>query len=311
MLSSLLKPEYLYQPWRLIKRFISRRIPPHGKPADFVLSCGGLPLHVDSCDSISDAIATFGVYDLAVAEAIVRLTPVGGTAVDIGANVGAMSGAMVYAIAARKNIHGANGNLSGRVISIEPHPEIYANLERNAAVWRTLVNVDIRTLNVAVSDRQCSLELHFPKDRTDNNGMATLEARGNGQSEECVRVNCERLDDILPPGKIDCIKMDVEGHELSVLKGAETLLAERRAPHWIFEEHSMYPSPVSAHFEQRGYRVFYLKKCRSHLKLADPKSARASASEWEAPSFLATLDADRVRQLFGRRGWLALRRHAV
>lgn len=67
-------------------------------------------------------------------------------------------------------------------------------------------------------------------------GTSSLRAReGQKEEYESVRVECARLDDIVPQERrIDLIKIDVEGAELEVLEGATRLLAQSQ-PYLIIE----------------------------------------------------------------------------
>jgi FkbM family methyltransferase len=66
-----------------------------------------------------------------------------------------------------------------------------------------------------------------------------------GQIEE-IKVPCDRLDNLVPPDrKIDLIKIDVEGFELPVIRGAAEVLTRDR-PAIIFES-------INCHFEKLGY----------------------------------------------------------
>jgi FkbM family methyltransferase len=63
---------------------------------------------------------------------------------------------------------------------------------------------------------------------------------------EEIKVPCERLDNLVPEGrKIDFIKIDVEGFELPVIRGAAELFARDR-PLVMFES-------MNFHFEKFGY----------------------------------------------------------
>jgi FkbM family methyltransferase len=134
---------------------------------------------------------------------IARLLPRGGTAVDIGANHGIYSYFLVRQF--------------DRVVAFEPQPACVQTLEGWAGD-----RVEVRT--IALSDHAGGMALSIPV----VHGVAmTGYARlgGDADSDDSVRleVPVERLDD---QGLDDVrfVKIDVEGHELEVLRGGEQLL---------------------------------------------------------------------------------------
>jgi hypothetical protein len=120
-------------------------------------------------------------------------------------------------------------------------------------------------------------------------------------------VPLERLDDRLPDGnRAGLVKIDVEGHELSVLRGARRALAQRRIRDVVFEENETLPTPVTRLLESAGYTIFGLDQRFFGPRLVSPDAPRARPL-WEAPTFLATLDPERAQNRMRRRGWTVLR----
>jgi FkbM family methyltransferase len=138
---------------------------------------------------------------------IARLLPRGGTAVDIGANHGVYSYFLVRHF--------------DRVVAFEPQPACIETLEG----WGR-DRVEIRP--IALSDHAGDSTLSIPVTHgVAMTGYARLGA--DGEPDDCVRLDVpvERLDD---QGLTDVrfIKIDVEGHELEVLRGGERLLRRDR-----------------------------------------------------------------------------------
>lgn len=130
--------------------------------------------------------------------------------VDVGANNGYYS-AMV----------GKMFGDSGRVYAFEPDPNSYSRLLRNVKL-NGLSN--IITFNLALSDVRGLSHLWLsPFDDGQNSFVRTP---GSRLSNSAVRV--ERLDDVLPKMMVDVIKIDVEGFEAEVIKGAEKII--QRSP---------------------------------------------------------------------------------
>jgi FkbM family methyltransferase len=122
--------------------------------------------------------------------------------IDIGANVGSYT---ILACAVR----GARG------ICFVPVPATYQrlldNLRLNDVVDR------VRPLNMGIADRPGSL--HFT---VGHNCMNHVVAEG--ETGEAVRVNVATLDSVLHNERPSLTKIDVEGFETAVIKGAEKLL---------------------------------------------------------------------------------------
>ncbi|HKA85284.1 MAG TPA: FkbM family methyltransferase [Acidimicrobiales bacterium] len=140
------------------------------------------------------------------ARAIATLVPPGGTALDIGANHGVYSYFMVRHF--------------DRVVAFEPQATCVATL-RSWARGR----VDIR--QVALSDHQGGGRLAIPvRSGVPLTGYARLDSAVDGDSSY-LDVPVERLDD-QRLRDVRFVKIDVEGHEMAVLRGGERLLDSDR-----------------------------------------------------------------------------------
>jgi FkbM family methyltransferase len=116
----------------------------------------------------------------------------------------------------------------GRHIAYEPLPELAA------ALGRDFPGVDVR--NAAVSDAAGEQEFTFLVSDPMRSSLVAAGAVAPPTSDiHQLRVRTERLDDALPDGYVPTlIKIDVEGAEAAVFKGAlETL--RRHRPVVIFE----------------------------------------------------------------------------
>lgn len=148
---------------------------------------------------------------------------------------------------------------SGRCIAFEPNPNMAAILRR-----RFPRGVEVR--NVALSDRPGSAVLRIPLlfDRPDP-GRATIEVNNLiGEASglhEAIAVKIVTLDQAVHE-PVGFIKIDVEGHELKILHGAEHILGIYQ-PNIILElEDRHNPGIVSATFAylcERGYGGWFLQ----------------------------------------------------
>lgn len=266
-----LKPEYLYRPEQIALRALRT----FSRSPRTVTLPWGHKLRVDPRDSIGRAILNAGVYDLPVTEALWRLTDPGDTALDVGANIGytasvlSMRGAIVHAF--------------------EPHPQVFSELEANT---RALSGVTAHRL--ALSDKDGESQLLLPEGFEGNYGLARISDEGD------ITVECRRLDS-LGFGRVQVLKLDVEGHELPALCGAGDLSIRDI----VFEDHHEESSPVFELLRSRGYDIFWLASTTFGPVISPDPVPRLP---WEPPNFLATTDATRALYHFKPGGWHCLRR---
>lgn len=143
--------------------------------------------------------------------------------IDVGANIGHYTKRLSELVGA-----------GGRVIAVEPVPETFALLSSNVQHF-TFKNVTL--FNVAVSDKCEVVGMDIPSFETGLRNFygAGVTAVGSGLSD--LRVMTLRLDSLEIPNRIALAKIDVEGHELAVLRGMVELL-RRDHPTLIVETSS-------------------------------------------------------------------------
>jgi FkbM family methyltransferase len=174
----------------------------------------------------------------------------GMTFVDVGANMG------LYTLFAARRV-----GVSGCVLAIEPSSREMETLKGNVEI-NALNNVRVR--QVALSDRASEVELLVA--RAQNSGHNTLGAFGyNTPLDHREKTRTQSLDEIVQEerlSKIDVIKMDIEGAELSALRGAVNTL-RRDHPLLLLEladrllQHQNASSAeVLSLLSQHGYRTF-------------------------------------------------------
>jgi len=170
----------------------------------------------------------------------------GGLVVDVGAN----SGTTVFKFSkdARK------------VFAIEPHPDNYAALVEQVKI-RRLQNVD--THQVALSDKRGTADFH----ERESHGIHSLGKHNKGKIVKTFSVHTTTLDaywleHINEP--VSVLKVDVEGFEYDVFKGAEALLRAGTINAIIFEyspkihvlRNLEIDAPVKL-LREYGYEVFH------------------------------------------------------
>jgi FkbM family methyltransferase len=282
------RPDYVLQPAAVLRRLRTSYTPRGtGRPMQ-VMTAWGLPLEARTDESIGYALITTGVFDLPVTETLLRLAEPGELAIDVGANIGAMSSALAAAVGPE-----------GEVWSFEPNPTVLEVLERSVAAWDRRVVVH----PFALSDADGTSELIVSR-VAGNQGLAHLGGDAL-PTDDVHEITTRRLDDLVGDRSVGVMKVDAEGHESFVLAGAPRLLAEGRVRDLVYEDLGGYPSPVSATLEAAGYRIWALGRTFLRPRLDPP--TRLTAGE-EGQSYLATRDPERAARLLGRRGWRALDR---
>ena len=173
----------------------------------------------------------------------------GAVTVDVGASWGLFS----YHLARR-----VGG--SGSVFSYEPHPLNKAVLEKLA---RARPNVHFRP--VAVSHTAGSADMQVPvfgnRQVTAQSSIAHGFEGQHGVRVEKVTVPTVRLDDEVGDRPLDFIKIDVEGHEVPVLRGASATLREYLPPMLIEIEQRHLDHPIEdvfAEIEDIGYSLYFI-----------------------------------------------------
>lgn len=153
-------------------------------------------------------------------------------------------------------------NSQGVVHAFEPSKDIFDKLkqisELGAFSGKIIVN------NLALSDKEGLLEFHTYSDARLNTLIERDNDHINQLSESVVSIPTTTLDKYCLQNEIyyiDFVKIDVEGAELAVLKGAEQYLKENRIKQGIFEfgntwfEIGINPQEVREYLEQFGYTL--------------------------------------------------------
>lgn len=186
--------------------------------------------------------AIFGVYGVEISDQIRTLSP-GDTFLDIGANTG------IFSLIASAVV------TDGLVFAFEPNPKVYVDLCENIRV-NGASNVISQNLALSDTDGIMSLEIH-----EGHSGTSSIRGDGNGPRVVVVAPANLKALSIAMAGQQAGIKIDVEGHELHVLRGlhAARLLDRSR---WIIveidsdnlEQHGASVAGVYDFLEPLGFR---------------------------------------------------------
>lgn len=279
MLKKFYKPEYFYQPFRLFARIQYFFFPPNFGMQNIRLSWGR-NLTANPAQTIGRSLSTFGLYDLALSEMIYRLVRPGDTVIDVGANIGYTTCLMLDCLQGQ-----------GQILSFEPLPELFSVLKENVGTTGDGV---AELKNVALSDQVGEAVLTLPVDFGNNDGIATLQKTAEGKK---ITVPTSTIDALNISHQVRLMKLDVEGHELSVLKGAEESLKKDLFEYIIFEDLEGYKGKTSKFLEEKGYKIYKLIKGFTGLSLREPEFEHYYS--YEPDNFLATKDlkfCDKINQ---------------
>jgi FkbM family methyltransferase len=204
-----------------------------------------------------------GIYEQQTSEFIAGKMPVNGVFLDLGANIGAIT----------IPIHNKRKDI--KIICVEAAPAVYSyllqNLSRNQADEVYSVN---KALFYTDNER---VGFYSPEGKYGKGSLSPV------FTEKVVYVETIKLDTLLSElgiQKVHIIKIDVEGFEYHVFKGAGSLLSGKDAPDIIFEfvdwaEQSAGGIDIGSAQQlliDKGYRIFYfndvgeMKKVEGILK---------------------------------------------
>ncbi len=166
--------------------------------------------------SVSNLVYFGDRFDVDEMDFMSRYLRPGDRFLDVGANIG------TYSLLAASLI-GAGGSID----AVEAVPELTDGLRRNVALNQ--LDGIMRVHQVAVSDHDG--ELRFRADRDVSSRIANTDDPDNA----VTIVPCSQLDHLIPPGPIALMKIDVEGAEVSALRGFASHLASANPPVMLME----------------------------------------------------------------------------
>jgi FkbM family methyltransferase len=232
----------------------------------------GMTIRVAWTDHVSKRILAAGYYEPETVALFHRFIQPGMVVLDIGAHIGQ------YTLVASRLV-----GQSGGVHSFEPDPDTFAWLRGNCR-RNKLANVTLNRL--ALSDVSEMRTFYFAT--TSDIGSNSL-AEPKNFSGRKSEVPCVRLDDYLQRRgitRVHLVKMDVEGAELGVLRGGESLFSSPDRPILILEFEG--PRQIAfgsscrelgAWLVKRGYELFRIGVTLEPYtpSAADPESVNVLA----------------------------------
>lgn len=176
---------------------------------------GKYRFHVDTSVDLERRLlsGTYEPYSMAMIRRFVRP---GQTAIDIGANVGAIAFALADAVGEKGTVH-----------AFEPGPPFARRFQANLSANPSLAG-RIRLHEVGLSNVPGKLSWQASSVYT---GTASMYSGVHDSNQPTLELPVERLDDYVSKHSIGApqfIKIDVDGLELEILEGARELLERHR-----------------------------------------------------------------------------------
>jgi FkbM family methyltransferase len=213
-------------------------LPPSGTEYELRLPVRG-SVRLQYRETLGLSSLLYGTFEMAELKFVGRYLRSGDAAFDIGANVGMFSVVMGLAT--------ADG---GRVIALEPVPSNVARLKQNLDRNR-LANVDIRAIALGSCDAE--LELHLAEDAA-YHSFGPIEKPF--RSVRSLNVPVRRLDNVwreISAPAVRFVKIDVEGGEEQILKGAKEFLAACRPVVLIEANSAAHLKRLQLQFDALGF----------------------------------------------------------
>ena len=154
------------------------------------------------------------------------------------------------------------------VHAFEPNPILFNDIEKN--LKKIIKN--IKFYNCALSDKKDLVQLKVPIRNNSYNknnyeeyfqmGKASIHNKNEIDEYESFNIKTKQLDSFNFTNKISFIKIDVEGHELEVIKGSEKTIKSNR-PTLLVEIEEQYTlkkiGETLRYINSLGYNSFYFR----------------------------------------------------
>jgi FkbM family methyltransferase len=206
------------------------------------------------------------IYEPYETELISSIIKPGNIVVDIGANIGYHT--LIFA-----KLVGPNG----KVFAFEPEPTNFRLLEKNVSV-NGYSNVTLE--QKGVSNRNEKKKLYLNRWHSGFHTIYKSEQRANLDTVEIETVS---LDDYFSNyrGKVDFIKMDIEGSEITALEGMQTILQRQNNikllvafnPSAILQ-YGYKPEQQIDLLMSNGFRVYFANSQTKDLEVVNPDNTQ-------------------------------------
>jgi FkbM family methyltransferase len=169
-------------------------------------------------ENVSFELFMDGIYEPYTSDLLLEKIPPGGIFLDLGANIGAVS---IPLFKRRRDIN---------IVCVEASPRIFGYLDKN--LDRNGFSAIKRINNAVFYSDGIEMDFFSPDDKHGKGSLSPV------FTDKANKVTTLKVDTLVGkcglPG-VNVIKIDVEGYEYHVFKGAEGLLTDEKAPDILFE----------------------------------------------------------------------------
>jgi len=224
-----------------------------------IVTRGGIKYDLDLAQGIDFAIYLGNIFERSTRRALSELVEPSATVLDIGANVGAHTLHLAQCV-------GPQGN----VLAFEPTDFAFRKLTRNLDL-NPQIKSRVKPYNcfLAANDQAevpTAIYSSWPLTETAQNAAGEdFHAKHLGQAMPTTTARAQSIDSILVGcgnPRVQLVKLDVDGFECNILRGAEMLLRESHpvfvmelAP-YVLEERGATLAQLLDVFASNGYRFF-------------------------------------------------------
>jgi FkbM family methyltransferase len=253
-----------------------------GRPDKGIFSRRGVVYELDLSQGIDFAIYLGGMFERSTAVALAKLTEPSSLVLDIGANIGAHTLHLA-------NLVGPNG----RVMAFEPTDFAFRKLRRNLDLNPPLAS-HVEAFHCFLTSSDGASVPNAIYSSWPLAVEAGLHAKHLGREMQTDSAEARSLDSILnerADRKVQLVKLDVDGFECDVLRGATAMLRDARpifvmelAP-YVLKERGAALDELLSYFIPNGY-VFYAERTEKRLP-SEARELRRLVADGESMNVIA------------------------
>jgi FkbM family methyltransferase len=257
-----------------------------GMSDDTIVKRGGITFQLDLAQGIDFAIFLGNAFERSTKRALRELVAPGSVVLDIGANIGAHTLYLAQLVGP-----------AGRVLAFEPTEFAFRKLQRNMELNPDLApRISAYNYFLAALDGTKlpgSIYSSWPL-ATHADGDTEVHAKHLGHAMPTRNATARSIDSVLAEAgnpKINLVKLDVDGFETDILRGATGLLRDMKpifvmelAP-YVLEERNSSLADLTSLLQSSGYR-FYNEENQSPLP-PEPAQLQSLVADGESINVIA------------------------
>jgi FkbM family methyltransferase len=204
---------------------------------------GGGKVKIEYSEEIAMHLLLHGAYEAAEIESLPEFAKPGSTVIDVGANIGMYTILLATAVGE-----------AGAVLAFEPIPRTLEKLRSNIAL-NGLTNVTV--IAAAAADTAGVVDIQLASDSAYASLVRVKPTRSTGESLTIPSVTIDQVWAERNRPMISFCKIDVEGAELLVLKGAENVLRACRPTLLLEADAGPFLESMVSWLAARGYKQLH------------------------------------------------------